>query len=113
MKDDARSTMLDAALALAVKLGWKIFPARMEDGKKWSWLSAEYAPGGENWGMTNDPKQLAVNFNNRKWRHKCGVGIPTGVVNGIFVLEADTKKGHDVDGISELRKLEANRCRRH
>ena len=107
MTADAPSPMLAAALSYAEKFGWKIFPARMEDGKKWSFLSAEFAPGGENWGMTNDPQQLAVNFNNRRWLHKCGVGIPTGAVNRIFIVEADTKKGHDVDGIESLRNLEA------
>jgi bifunctional DNA primase/polymerase-like protein len=107
MAADAPSPMLAAALSYAEKFGWKIFPARMEDGKKWSFLSAEFAPGGENWGMTNDPQQLAVNFNNRRWLHKCGVGIPTGAVNRIFIVEADTKKGHDVDGIESLRNLEA------
>src|SRR5207248_932921 len=35
-----------------------------------------------------------------------GVGIPTGKVNGIFVVEADTNKGHGVDGIANLRQLD-------
>jgi hypothetical protein len=57
--------------------------------------------------MTNDPRQLKRNFSNRKWRLKCGVGIPTGAVNGFIVIETDTKKGHGVDGKASLRKLEA------
>ena len=105
--DDGPTPALAAALDYAATFGWKSFPARTEGGKKWSFLSAEYAPGGENWGMTNDPKQLTANFNNRKWRDKAGVGVPTGPVNGIFVVEADTEKGHDVDGIGSLRNLEA------
>ena len=103
----AASPMLAAALSYAAERGWKVFPARMEDGKKWSWLSAKYAPGGENWGMTNDPEQLRRNFLNAKWRLKCGVGVPTGWVNRIFDIEADTKEGHGVDGLASLQGLEA------
>jgi hypothetical protein len=97
---------LEAAMALAVVNGWQVFPARMQDGKKWSFLSAKYAPESKNWGMTNDPQLLLRNFTG-KWRLLCGVGVPTGALNGIFVIEADTLKGHDVDGISNLKKLEA------
>jgi hypothetical protein len=103
----AASPMLTAALGLAKQRDWKVFPARMEDGKKWSWLSAKYAPGGENWGMTNDPEQLQRNFTNPKWQSKCGVGVPTGWVNRIFDIEGDTKEGHGVDGLASLQKLEA------
>jgi hypothetical protein len=104
---NAPKTALDAALSYANKFNWKNFPANLEDGEKKSYLSREYAPGRENWGMANDPKQLKRNFNNRKWCDKCGVGIPTGAVNGIFVIEADTKKGHGKDGLKALRRLEA------
>ena len=85
--------MLTAALDLAKQRDWKVFPARMEDGKKYSWLSKEHAPGGENWGMTSDPEQLQHNFLNPKWRLKCGVGVPTGWVNRIFDIEGDTQGG--------------------
>jgi Bifunctional DNA primase/polymerase, N-terminal/Primase C terminal 2 (PriCT-2) len=100
--------MIDAALGLRKKFGRKIFlfPARMEGGKKYSWLSAEFAPGGLNWGMSDDPEQLRKNFSNRRWRDQCGIGIPTGAVNKIFVIEADTVAGHGVDGLAALRKLE-------
>ena len=86
--------------------GWKIFPARMEGGKKYSYLAAEHAPGGENWGMTADLVQLKKNFDNPRWRLKCGVGIPTGWVNKIIVIETDTIVGHGVDGAKALRALE-------
>ena len=92
-------------MALVLFRRWKVFPAERTEKK--SYLSAEYAPGGENWGMTDDPAQLLRNFVNRKWRLKCGVGVPTGAVNGIFVIEADTVKGHGVDGIANLKALEA------
>jgi hypothetical protein len=98
--------MLDAALGLRKKFGWKIFPARMEQGKKFSWLSAEFAPGHENWGMTSDPEQLRKNFSSRRWHDRCGIGVPCGAVNGIFVIEADTIAGHGVDGLAALRELE-------
>jgi Bifunctional DNA primase/polymerase, N-terminal/Primase C terminal 2 (PriCT-2) len=104
--------MLESALALVSKYGWKIFPVRIEElpggrSKKYSWLSAKYAPGGENWGMTDDPKRIKNNFSNPRWRTKCGIGVPTGSVNGIVVVEADTMKGHGVDGIGNLHRLEA------
>jgi hypothetical protein len=102
MKND----MINAALSLRKKFDWKLFPARMEQGKKYSWLSKDHAPGGLNWGMTDDPEQLRKNFSNRRWRDRCGVGVPTGAVNGIFVIEADTVTGHGVDGLAALRKLE-------
>jgi hypothetical protein len=104
---NAPKTALDTALDLVARYNWKIFPACLEDGGKKSYLSAEYAPGHENWGMTNNPRRLERNFSNRTWRLKCGVGIPTGAVNGFIVVEADTRKGHGVDGKASLRKLEA------
>jgi len=99
---------LAMALDLATNNGWKIFPACLEDGAKKSYLSAKHAPGGLNWGMSDDPKQLRRNFDNRKWRDKVGVGVPTGEVNGIFVVEGDTAKGHgaDVDGIASVQALQ-------
>jgi hypothetical protein len=105
MKRNAMSP-LATALDLASTKDWKIFPACLEDGAKKSYLSAEYAPGHENWGMTADVIQLRKNFSNRKWRKTCGVGVPTGEINRIFVTEADTKKGHGVDGLTNLRALE-------
>jgi bifunctional DNA primase/polymerase-like protein/primase-like protein/uncharacterized protein DUF3987 len=97
---------LATALDLATNKGWKIFPACLEDGAKKSYLSAKHAPGSLNWGMSDDPKQLRKNFDNPRWRDKVGVGVPTGEINGVFVVEADTPKGHDVDGIANLRRLE-------
>jgi hypothetical protein len=98
--------ILDAALGLRKKFSWRLFPARMEGGKKYSWLSKEHAPGGLNWGMSDDVEQLRKNFSNRRWRDKCGVGVPTGAVNKVFVIEADTVRGHGVDGLAALRALE-------
>jgi hypothetical protein len=105
----ASSPVLQAALHYATRLGWKVFPARMEGGKKYSFMSAKHAPGGENWGMTNDPVQVRKNFTRKQWCAVCGVGIPTGAVNGIFVVECDTKAGHAnlaQDGAQLLAALE-------
>jgi hypothetical protein len=107
-----QSECLAAALRYAKKFGWYVFPANLELNKKTgkfekkSYLSAKYAPGGLKWGMSKDPEQLERNFNKTRWRLKAGIGIPTGKVNGIWVLEADTAKGHSVDGIASLQQLE-------
>jgi hypothetical protein len=101
-----KNEMLAAALALRKKFDWRLFPARMEGGKKYSWLSAEFAPGHENWGMSDDPEQLRENFSKRRWRDRCGIGVPTGAINRIFVVDVDTVAGHGVDGIGTMRKLE-------
>jgi predicted P-loop ATPase len=94
-------SMLAAALHYATERGWDVFPA--PPGKKKSYKSAEYS-GGAKWGKTRDPKQIRRDFTH--WKD-ANVGIPTGKDNGIWGIEADTLKGHNVDGIAELRKLEA------
>jgi hypothetical protein len=43
-----------------------------------------------------------------KWPN-ANIGIATGPQTGFFVVEADTKKGHNVDGVATLRALEAER----
>jgi hypothetical protein len=101
-----KNPMLDAALSCVKKRGWFVFPARMEQGKKYSWLSKDHAPGGLNWGMSDDVEQVRKNFSNRRWRDRCGIGIPTGAINKIFVIDVDTVAGHGVDGIETMRKLE-------
>jgi hypothetical protein len=98
---------LDAALDYVMKYGWASFPARMENGKKYSWLWAGHAPGqDENWGATRDPEQLRKNFSNSKYKSKCGVGIPCGIDNDIFDIEVDTLKGHDKDGLASLQVMQ-------
>jgi hypothetical protein len=96
---------LEAAMGYVLFHGWDVFPADVEEKK--SHLSAEFAPEHKPWGMTNDTEQLRRNFLNAKWRLKCGVGVPTGWVNRIFDIEADTLEGHGVDGLASLQELEA------
>ncbi len=108
MAAEQKTPALEAVLDYAAGFGWKTFPANLEDGAKKSYLSKKHAVGGENWGQTNDPKQLVINFSRRKWRLKCGVGLPTGIGNHVFIVETDTKKvGHRHDGAASLAELEA------
>jgi hypothetical protein len=92
--------VLDAALFYVARFDWVVFPVR--PGTKKSYKSAKYS-GGRRWGATNNPRIIERDF--RRWP-RANLGIPTGLENGFWVLEADTKKGHAVDGIAELRKLE-------
>jgi P4 family phage/plasmid primase-like protien len=81
-----------AAVALAAR-GWLTFPAdvankkSMKAGKRdanGKWLT-------ERWGATKEEAEIRTNY--RQWPG-AGIGIPTGPTNGIFVIEADTPKGH-------------------
>lgn len=101
--------MLAAALDYAAQRGWLIFPARfvLDDrtgkwGKK-SWKSAK-SSNGRAWGMTKDLDEVCRDFAKPS---RTAVGIPTGAVNNIFVVETDTPAGHNVDGPTSLKLLEA------
>jgi predicted P-loop ATPase len=96
-----KNSRLEAALA-AVARGWEVFPAP-PDGSKKSLKSAAHS-GGAKWGKSKDPTQIRSDW--RKWP-EANLGIPTGPDSGFFVVEADTAKGHGVDGIANLRALEA------
>jgi Bifunctional DNA primase/polymerase, N-terminal/Primase C terminal 2 (PriCT-2) len=93
-------SVLPAALGYVIWRGWKIFPVRF--GTKRSHKAARYS-GGRLWGMSDDPMEIERDF--RRWPG-AGVGIPTGEVNRIFVLEADTVEGHGVNGLAGLEALE-------
>jgi RecA-family ATPase len=99
--------VLRAVLHYNSDFGWHMFPARMKRGKKYSWLSKAHAPEKLNWGMSADPDQLIRNFSNPVWRDKCGIGLPTGAINRIFVVEFDTPQGHGVDGAASLQRMES------
>jgi Bifunctional DNA primase/polymerase, N-terminal len=55
--------------------------------------------------MTRDPDEICRDFT--RWPD-AGIGIPTGAVNGLVVVETDTVVGgHATDGEPSLRELEA------
>jgi hypothetical protein len=93
------TTCKSEALRYATELGWYVFPA--PPGKKKSHKKAEHSNGAK-WGMTNDPDQIERDF--KKWPD-ANVGIPAGIKNGFFVIDADTLEGHKVDGIANLQTL--------
>jgi hypothetical protein len=95
------TTILDAALTYAAR-NWYVFPADLSNGQKKSHKSAEFS-NGQKWGMTKDPEEIKRDF--KRWPE--AIGIPTGIINGIFVVETDTPEGHGVDGPASLRALEA------
>ena len=94
--------ILAAALAY-VDRGWHVFPADLSDGQKKSHKSAKRS-NGANWGMTRDPDEIRRDFSKPG---RDAIGIPTGAINGVFVVETDTVEGHDVDGLAALKQLEA------
>ena len=100
MKKRPPDNVPEATLFYVARFDWAVFPA--PPGTKRSYKSAKYS-GGRRWGATNDLRILERDF--RHWP-KANLGIPTGIENGFWVLEADTKKGHAVDGIASLRALE-------
>jgi Bifunctional DNA primase/polymerase, N-terminal len=88
-----------AALAYAAH-GWAVFPA--PPGTKRSYKSAEHSDG-RAWGMTRNAEEIRRDFT--LWPD-AGIGIPTGAVNGIIVVETDTVEGHGIDGSNSLAQLE-------
>ncbi len=94
--------IVEHALYYATNNKWSVFPLRL--GEKISHKSAEHS-GGRKWGQTADADEIRQDF--RRWP-KANVGIATGAVSGIFVVETDTAEGHGdgVDGAAALAKLE-------
>jgi hypothetical protein len=97
------STDMCAAALDYAKRGWEVFPAK-SDGSKKSEKSAKFS-NGHRWGKSVDPAEIRANYEN--WPN-ANIGIATGAETGFFVVEADTRKGHNVDGIASLRKLEVD-----
>ena len=102
LKPAVSNTDVRAAALEYAKRGWFVFPADSLGDKK-SHKSAKYS-NGKQWGKTLDPDEIRRDFD--RWPN-ANIGIVTGKDSGIFVVEADTPKGHDVDGIASLKKLEA------
>jgi hypothetical protein len=105
---DPENPCLAARLSYAIERRWDTFPADISFDKatgkfnKKSHKSAKHSNGAK-WGKTRDPEEIRKDFT--KWP-KANVGLPTGKDNGFWVCEADTLKGHNVDGIALLRALE-------
>jgi hypothetical protein len=95
--------VLEAAVSYAGK-GLVVFAAR-PDGKL-SYKSAKYSDG-RNWGATSDLAEVRYDFT--RWP-RARVGLPTGIINKIVIIETDTPEGHNVDGLASLRELEAKHC---
>jgi hypothetical protein len=84
----ATPSRLDAALRYATELNFAVFP--VPPGTKKSHKSKKHS-NGINWGATSDVEQIKRDF--KKWPN-ANVGIPTGIENGFFVIDADTVEGH-------------------
>jgi DNA-binding MarR family transcriptional regulator len=75
-------------------------------GTRRSYKSAKNDPQGRRWGATNEPDEI---------KQECadcpdaepGIGIATGAVSGIWVVDYESLLGHGVDGLGERAKLEA------
>jgi hypothetical protein len=91
--------ILAAALAYASH-GLAVFPARPD--RKCSYKSAEYSNAAK-WGATADPAEIRRDFTH--WPD-ARIGLPTGAINKIIVVETDTVAGHGVDGAAVLERLE-------
>ena len=93
--------VLTAALSYATERGWHLFPVKF--GTRQSQKSAKYS-NGRKWGMTNDPEEIRQDFTH--WPD-AGIGIPTGPVNDIWVLDTESLAGHGVDGLTARERLQA------
>jgi Bifunctional DNA primase/polymerase, N-terminal/Primase C terminal 2 (PriCT-2)/Family of unknown function (DUF5906) len=93
-------SLFQAALKYAQQ-GWDVFPA--PPGQKKSFKSAAHS-GGRRWGKTRDLEEIKQDW--LRWP-EANIGLPTGIESGFWVLEADTPRGHSVDGIEALKELEA------
>ncbi|WP_108484344.1 phage/plasmid primase, P4 family [Oceaniglobus ichthyenteri] len=91
-------TVAKAALECAAR-GWHVFPARIKDGSKRSFIAGK-ANGGARWGATTDPDAIRD-----YWKEfpDALLGVTTGTDSGFFVIDADTPEGHDKDGVGTLR----------
>jgi hypothetical protein len=80
--------------------GWAVFPACAAVKK--SHKCAERSNGAK-WGATSDPAEVRRDF--ARWPN-ARIGIPTGTINRIVVIETDTMAGHAIDGAASLAQLE-------
>jgi len=97
---DTLPAMGKAALEYAER-GWHVFPAKIEGGAKKGCVAGK-ANGGERWGATTCPDRIRDYWMSFPYAM---LGVATGPKSGVFVVEADTPDGHDVDGIANLAAL--------
>ena len=88
------------ALDYADARRWYIFPA--PPGEKKSHKAAEFS-NGANWGKTRDSDEIKQDW--QRWPN-ANIGVATGAESGIFVVEADTLEGHEIDGLAAMKALE-------
>jgi putative DNA primase/helicase len=109
--DEASSTAIPGADAPIVEhaifnasLGRRVFPVPPSEKK--SYYKASDRNGNRKWGQTDDPIEIRHYW---KVYPNANLGIVTGAVSGLFVVETDTAAGHGegVDGAAELKTLEA------
>ncbi len=94
------AAIMASALGYAQR-GLAVFPATPDRKKSYKCAARS---DGRAWGMTRDPAEIAADLT--RWPN-ARIGIPTGAINGIVVVETDTLAGHDVDGAVALAELEA------
>ena len=81
-----------AVIALSLKFGWKVFPAKPTD-------KSPYINGWKH-RATADAKKIEQLFEPFP---DAIIGLPTGPINGLTVLDLDLKNG--VDGVQSFRSL--------
>jgi hypothetical protein len=98
--------VLAAALRYATECAWHVFPALIIGKQKLSYYGEDNPDGsGLKWGMTCDHDKLRYYYGQKP---RAGVGIPTGPINDIFVVETDVREaGHRGDGEAALAILVA------
>jgi len=73
----------ESAIAYAGQ-GWHVFP--VPPGTRKSYMSKKYS-GGRRWGASNDVDEVRGFY--KQWL-KANIGIPTGELNGFFVVETES-----------------------
>ena len=54
--------------------------------------------------MTSDANVIRADFTSPKLSFRnANIGLATGKVSGLFVVDVDTPEGHDVDGLESIR----------
>jgi putative DNA primase/helicase len=96
----AANPILDAALAY-VRHGWRIMP--VQEKKPFDPETGRLMYDWSNRAST-DPEVISAWF--AYPRHQMGIGLPTGLLNNLIVIDIDKKLGKD--GFSSLSKLEGS-----